>query len=211
MKINQPSPPKSGLMSMSEKTLAQHIQRLASDAFEGRFPGSRGEELTVEYLIQQFKRLGLQPGDPAGSYLQKVPLLGITAAPDLELVFRTGAGKTSLQSGDEFVAWSKEAGQETSIQDSDVLFAGYGVVAPEWDWDDYKDVDVKDKTVIVLVSDPPVPDPDDPSKLDEKIFKGKAMTYYGRWTYKLEMAAQKAPEPASLSMSPGPPVIPGVS
>ncbi len=191
-------------MSMSEKTLAQHIQQLASDAFEGRFPGSRGEELTVEYLIQQFKRLGLQPADPAGSYLQKVPLLGITAAPDLELVFRTGAGQTLLQSGHEFVAWSKEAGQETSIQGSDVLFAGYGVVAPEWDWDDYKDVDVKDKTLIVLVSDPPVPDPADPSKLDEKIFNGKAMTYYGRWTYKLEMAAQKGARACFIIHEPGP-------
>ena len=189
---------------MNEKTLAQHIQRLASDAFEGRFPGSIGEELTVEYLIQQFESLGLQPGDPAGSYLQKVPLIGITAASELELAFRRGAEKISLQSGDQFVAWSKQAVQEASIQDSDVIFAGYGVVAPEYNWDDYKDVDVKDKTVVVLVSDPPVPDPDDPSKLDEKLFKGKAMTYYGRWTYKLEQAAQKGARACFIIHEPGP-------
>ena len=189
---------------MNERTLAQHIQRLASDAFEGRFPGSIGEELTVEYLIQQFESLGLQPGDPAGSYLQKVPLIGITAASELELAFRRGAEKISLQSGDQFVAWSKQAVQEASIQDSDVIFAGYGVVAPEYNWDDYKDVDVKDKTVVVLVSDPPVPDPDDPSKLDEKLFKGKAMTYYGRWTYKLEQAAQKGARACFIIHEPGP-------
>ena len=204
MKINQPSPPDSGYRSMNEKALAQHIQRLASEKFEGRFPGSLGEELTINYLIQHFERLGLQPGDPAGSYLQKVPLIGITAASDLELAFRTGPEKKSLQYGDEFIAWSKQAVEKTSMQASDVLFAGYGVVAPEYDWDDYKDVDVKDKTLIVLVNDPPVPDPDNPSQLDERIFNGKAMTYYGRWTYKLEMAAQKGARACFIIHEPGP-------
>ena len=176
---------------MGEKSLARHIQQLASDAFEGRFPGSPGETRTTGYLIGQFKSLGLAPGDPAESYLQKVPLIGITAASPMHLNLDTGAQELSLCSGQEFVAWSKRAVESTSLQDSDVVFAGYGVVAPEYGWDDYKDVDVKDKTLIVLVNDPPVPDPDDPSRLDEKTFNGRAMTYYGRWTYKLEEAARK--------------------
>ena len=191
MTIDQPSPPDAGLRSIGKKDLAQHIQQLASDAFEGRFPGSLGEELTIKYLIQQFSVLGLQPGAPAGNYLQKVPLVGTRAVSKPKLVFTTATRKISLQHGDEFVAWTKREVEETSIQDSNVIFAGYGVVAPEFEWDDYKDVDVKDKTLIVLVNDPPVPDPVDPSKLDERMFRGKAMTYYGRWTYKYEMAAQK--------------------
>ena len=191
MKIDLPSSPDAGLRSLGKNSLAQHIQELASDAFEGRFPGSPGETRTTGYLIEQFKNLGLAPGDPAAGYRQKVPLIGITAASPLHLFLDTGAQELSLCSGQEFVAWSKRAVESTSLQDSEVVFAGYGVVAPEYDWDDYKDVDVKDKTLIVLVNDPPVPDPDDPSKLDEKIFNGRAMTYYGRWTYKMEEAARK--------------------
>ncbi len=191
MTIHPPSSPDAGLRSIGKKNLARHIQQLASDVFEGRLPGSPGETHTTGYLVEQFKSLGLAPGGPEGSYLQKVPLIGITAASALHLLLDTGAQQLSLCSGQEFVAWSKHAVKSTSINDSDVVFAGYGVVAPEYDWDDYKDVDVKDKTLIVLVNDPPVPDPDDPSKLDEKTFNGRAMTYYGRWTYKLEEAARR--------------------
>ncbi|MCZ6767772.1 MAG: hypothetical protein O7D93_00840 [Acidobacteria bacterium] len=191
MTIPQPSSPDSGLSSIGEEDLSRHIQQLASNAFEGRFPGSPGETRTTDYLVEQFKSLGLSPGNPAGSYLQKVPLIGFTAASPLHLFLSTGAKELSLCSGQEFVAWSKRAVESTSLHDSELVFAGYGVVAPEYDWDDYKDVDVKDKTLIVLVKDPPVPDPDDPSKLDEKTFNGRAMTYFGRWTYKLEEAARK--------------------
>ncbi|MCH6570010.1 MAG: peptidase M28, partial [Acidobacteria bacterium] len=204
MTIHPPSAPDAGLRSIGEENLAQHIQRLASDAFEGRFPGSPGETRTTGYLVEQFKSLGLAPGNPAGSYLQKVPLIGITAASPLHLFLSTGAQELSLCSGQEFVAWSKRAVESTSLQDSEVVFAGYGVVAPEFDWDDYKDVDVKDKTLIVLVNDPPVPDPDDPSKLDEKTFNGKAMTYYGRWTYKLEEAARKGARACFIIHETGP-------
>ena len=189
---------------MGEKNLARHIQQLASDAFEGRFPGSPGETRTTGYLIEQFKSLGLAPGDPAGSYLQKVPLIGITAASPLHLFLDTGAQELSLCSGQEFVAWSKRAVESTSLHDSEVVFAGYGVVAPEYDWDDYKDLDVKDKTLILLVNDPPVPDLDDPSRLDEKTFNGRAMTYYGRWTYKLEEAARKGARACFIIHETGP-------
>ncbi len=189
---------------MDGKNLAQHIQRLASDAFEGRLPGSPGETRTTGYLVEQLESLGLAPGDPDGSYLQKVPLIGITAASPQHLFLSTGAQELSLCSGQEFVAWSKRAVESTSLEDSEVVFAGYGVVAPEYEWDDYKDVDVKDKTLIVLVNDPPVPDPDDPSKLDEKTFNGRAMTYYGRWTYKLEEAARKGARACFIIHETGP-------
>lgn len=204
MTIHPPSAPDAGLRSIGEENLAQHIKRLASDAFEGRFPGSPGETRTTGYLVEQFKSLGLAPGNPAGSYLQKVPLIGITATSPLHLFLSTGAQELSLCSGQELVAWSKRAVESISLQDSEVVFVGYGVVAPEFDWDDYKDVDVKDKTLIVLVNDPPVPDPDDPSKLDEKTFNGKAMTYYGRWTYKLEEAARKGARACFIIHETGP-------
>ena len=204
MTIHPPSSPDAGLRSIGEKNLAQHIQRLASDAFEGRFPGSPGETRTTGYLVEQFKSLGLAPGNPAGGYLQKVPLIGITAASPLHLFLSTGAQGLSLCSGQEFVAWSKRAVESTSLHDSEVVFAGYGVVAPEYDWDDYKNVDVRDKTLIVLVNDPPVPDPDDPSKLDEKTFNGRAMTYFGRWTYKLEEAARKGARACFIIHETGP-------
>jgi Zn-dependent M28 family amino/carboxypeptidase len=189
---------------MGEENLARHIQHLASDAFEGRLPGSPGETQTTGYLVEQFKKLGLAPGNPDGSYLQKVPLMGITPASPMHLFLDAGAQELSLCSGQEFVAWSKRAVESTSLQDSEVVFVGYGVVAPEYDWDDYKDVDVKDKTLIVLVNDPPVPDPDDPSKLDEKAFNGRAMTYYGRWTYKLEEAARKGARACFIIHETGP-------
>ena len=204
MTSHPPSSPDAGLRSIGEKNLAQHIQRLASDAFEGRFPGSPGETRTTGYLVEQFKSLGLAPGNPAGGYLQKVPLFGITAASPLHLFLSTGAQELSLCSGQEFVAWSKRAVESTSLHDSEVVFAGYGVVAPEYEWDDYKNVDVRDKTLIVLVNDPPVPDPDDPSKLDEKTFNGRAMTYYGRWTYKLEEAARKGARACFIIHETGP-------
>jgi len=187
----QPSPPGAGLSSINTEDLARHIQKLASDEFEGRLPGTKGEELTVNYLADQFKNLGLQPGNTDGTYVQKVPLVGITADPSMQLVFGTSAKKLPLKYSDEFVGWTKRVVEHTGIQDSDIVFVGYGVVAPEFDWDDYKGVDMKDKTLIMLINDPPIPDPTDPSKLDQKVFGGKAMTYYGRWTYKFEMAAQK--------------------
>jgi len=204
MTIHPPSSPDAGLRSIGEENLARHIQQLASDSFEGRLPGSPGETKTTGYLVEQFKKLGLAPGNPEGNYLQKVPLMGITPASPLHLFLGTGAQELSICSGQEFVAWSKRAVDSTSLQDSEVVFAGYGVVAPEYDWDDYKDVDVKDKTLIVLVNDPPVPDPDDPSKLDERTFNGRAMTYYGRWTYKLEEAARKGARACFIIHETGP-------
>jgi Zn-dependent M28 family amino/carboxypeptidase len=167
-----------------------HTKTLSSDAFEGRAPGSKGEELTVGYLVDQFKNMGLEPGNTDGTYLQKVPLVGITPAP-APLVFRRGSEQVRLRWKDEVVAWTKHVADSASLANSELVFVGYGVVAPEYNWDDYKGVDVKGKTLVMLVNDPPVPDPSNPSELDPKTFGGKGMTYYGRWTYKYEIGAQR--------------------
>src|SRR6184192_984040 len=169
--------------------LLAHIKVLASDEFEGRSPGTKGEDLSVTYIADQFKKIGLKPGNPDGTYTQEVPLAGIKSEPRMSFAI---SGKTmDLKYSDDFVASSARLQPEIKIEKSGLVFVGYGVVAPEYGWDDYKDVDVRGKTVLMLIGDSPVPDPKDPSKLDDKMFKGRAMTYYGRWTYKYEIAAQK--------------------
>ncbi|MFZ0917939.1 MAG: M28 family peptidase, partial [Candidatus Udaeobacter sp.] len=169
--------------------LLAHIKVLASDEFEGRAPGTKGEELSVKYISDQFKKIGLKPGNPGGTYTQEVPLAGIKSEPRMS--FTIGDKTIDLKYLDDFVASSARLQPEIKVDKSDVVFVGYGVVAPEYGWDDYKDVDVRGKTLLMLIGDPPIPDSKDPSKLDEKMFKGKTMTYYGRWTYKYEIAAQK--------------------
>jgi Zn-dependent M28 family amino/carboxypeptidase len=177
------------LEAITPDGLLAHIKILASDEFEGRAPGTKGEELSVKYVTDQFKQIGLEPGNPDGTYTQEVPLAGIKSEPRMS--FTVGDKTSDLRSPDDFVASSARLQPEIKIDKSDVVFVGYGVVAPEYGWDDYKSVDVRGKTLLMLIGDPPVTDPKDPSKLDAKMFKGKAMTYYGRWTYKYEIAAQK--------------------
>ncbi len=178
------------LPAIDADAVLEHTKVLASDRFEGRGPGTRGEDLTVNYLVDQLKRIGLQPGNTDDTYIQKVPLVGITpaAAP---LVIRKGGEELRLAWRDEVVAWTKHVADRVSLERSDVVFVGYGVVAPEFQWDDYKGVDVRGKTLIMLVNDPPVPDPENPGRLDPKVFGGRAMTYYGRWTYKYEIGRDK--------------------
>ena len=142
-----------------------HIKTLSSDEFEGRGPGTKGEELTVAYLVDQFKKLGLKPGNTDGSYIQKVPLVGITPAP-ASLTFKKSGDTKELRWKDDVVAWTKHVADSASVTNSDVVFVGYGVVAPEYNWDDYKGVDTKGKTLVMLVNDPPVPDPANPAELD---------------------------------------------
>ena len=177
------------LEAITPDGLLAHIKVLASDEFEGRSPGTKGEELSVKYITDQFKQIGLKPGNPDGTYTQEVPLVGIRSEPRMSFVI--GDKTMDLKYADDFVASSARLQPEIKIEKSDVVFVGYGVVAPEYGWNDYKNVDVRGKTLLMLIGDPPVPDPKDPSKLDDKMFKGKAMTYYGRWTYKYEIAAQK--------------------
>jgi len=177
------------LEAITPDGLLAHIKVLASDEFEGRAPGTKGEELSVKYISDQFKKIGLKPGNPDGTYTQEVPLAGIKSEPRMS--FTIGDKTIDLKYPDDFVASSARLEPEIKVDKSDVVFVGYGIVAPEYGWDDYKDVDVRGKILLMLIGDPPIPDSKDPSKLDEKIFKGKATTYYGRWTYKYEIAALK--------------------
>jgi Zn-dependent M28 family amino/carboxypeptidase len=170
--------------------LLAHTKVLSSDEYQGRAPGTRGEELSVAYLSEQFKKVGLKPGNTDGNYTQKVPLVGITPAP-APLIFKKGSQPQTLKWKDDVVAWTKHVAPSASIDNSELVFVGYGVVAPEFNWDDYKGVDLKGKTLVVLVNDPPVPDPSNPEELDAKTFGGKAMTYYGRWTYKYEIGTEQ--------------------
>ncbi len=178
------------LPSVDTKALLDHVKVLASDEYEGRAPGTQGETLSVNYIADAFKKVGLKPGNTDGTYFQNVPLVGITPTP-APLVFTKGSDKQTLKWKDDVVAWTKHVAPSASVENSEVVFVGYGVVAPEFEWDDYKGIDVKGKTLIMLVNDPPVPDPGNTSELDPKTFGGKAMTYYGRWTYKYEVGAQK--------------------
>jgi Zn-dependent M28 family amino/carboxypeptidase len=174
------------LASINAEGMMKPIRVLSSDEFEGRAPGSKGEELSVAYISKEFKAMGLAPGNPDGSYFQDVPLVGITSKPTLSLEVR--GVKTTLQSPDEFVAFAAREKAVVDVDKSQLVYVGYGVQAPEYGWDDYKGLDVRGKTIVMLINDPQIPDPADPSKLDDKMFRGKAMTYYGRWTYKYEIA-----------------------
>ncbi len=170
--------------------ILQHIKVLSSDEFEGRSPGSKGESLTVAYIEDQFKKIDLKPGNTDGTFIQRVPMTGITPDKTMTLTYRKGDESRQLKYLDDFVAWTRQMAPTVTLNDSSLIFVGYGIQAPEFNWDDYKGIDVKGKTLVMLVNDPPVPDPNDPSKLDESVFGGNAMTYYGRWTYKYDIAGE---------------------
>jgi len=183
--------PAASMPKIEAQPILEHIKVLASDEFEGRKPGTPGEDKTVAYLVDQFKQIGLKPGNIDGTYTQKVPLVGITPANTQPLTVTGDAQKQTFKWSSDVVAWTKRVADTSGIEDSEMLFVGYGVEAPEFNWNDFKDADVKGKTIVVLVNDPAVPDPSDPSKLDSKTFGGNAMTYYGRWTYKYEEGARR--------------------
>ena len=195
--------PLSGMPKIDAAPLLEHIETLSSDAFEGRRPGTPGEERTVEYLTGEFQKLGLKPGNTDGTFIQKVPLVGITGAEAKPLVV-SGKARATFKWRDEVVAWTKHVADGARIENSDLVFVGYGVVAPEYSWDDFKGVDLKGKTLVVLVNDPQVPDAADPAKLDARTFNGAAMTYYGRWTYKFEEAARRGAAGALIIHETGP-------
>ncbi len=184
-----PAEIKPALKSITGDELFKHIKVLASDEYEGRAPGTKGETLTVKYLIEQFKRFGLKPGNPNGNYTQKVPLVGFTARPSFS--FTVNGKQNALNFPEDFVARSRLLQTEVTVKNSEIIFVGYGIVAPEYGWDDFKNVDVRGKTLIVLDDEPQIPDPLDASKPDEGMFKGKVATYYGTRPYKYEIAAQK--------------------
>jgi Zn-dependent M28 family amino/carboxypeptidase len=190
------------LDAITSQSLLDEIKTLSSDEFEGRKPGSPGEEKTVAYLQREFQQIGLKPGNPNGTFLQDVPLAGITSKPEADLTVK--GKKLGLEYRKNYIGVSSRYVPETDVKNSAIVFVGYGVVAPEYGWDDYKDVDVKGKTILMLINDPQIPDPHDPSKLDDQMFKGRAMTYYGRWTYKYEIASEKGAAAAIIVHETGP-------
>lgn len=197
-----PAELKAAFDAITANDIMQHTKVLSADEYEGRGPGTKGEELTVKYLTEQYQKLGLKPGNPDGTYVQKVPLVGFTGQPTAS--FTAGDKKIDLTFPTDYVAVSRRFVPESKVENSDIVFVGYGVVAPEYGWDDYKGLDVRGKTIVMLINDPAVPDASDPSKLDEKMFKGKAMTYYGRWTYKYEIASEKGAAAAIIVHETGP-------
>ena len=190
---SQVSPPGAVAAGISADTLLAEVERLASDEFEGRAPGSEGETRTVEYLVGQFRELGLEPGNPDGTWVQQVPLVGITPAPGDTLTVTRAEATRTLVPGTDYVAYTKRVVDDVEV-DAEFVFVGYGAVAPEYGWNDFKDVDVSGKILLFLVNDPP----------SEDLFGGQAMTYYGRWTYKHEIAAAKGAAGALVIHETGP-------
>jgi len=173
-----------GLNVFNADTLKKHIAVLASDDFMGRKPFTEGETKTVAYLQDQFKQMGLEPGN-GESYIQEVPMANIlaTAAPSMQV--KSAKGSFNLKAFDDYIIWTDKTDSSISLKEAELVFAGYGVVAPEYNWNDYAGLDVKGKVVMVMVNDPGF------WIGDTSLFKGKAMTYYGRWTYKFEEAARQ--------------------
>ncbi|MDQ7948002.1 MAG: M28 family metallopeptidase [Pedobacter sp.] len=170
------------LSAINDTAFAKHISVLASDEFEGRKPFTIGETKTIAYLEEQFKKLGLQPGN-GKSYYQQVPMVDIKSTPSAFTIKGANNSGQVLTYLDDFVAASRHVQDQVKLENSDLVFAGYGIVAPEYKWNDYAGLDVKGKTVVVMVNDP--------GFRDSTLFKGKTMTYYGRWTYKFEEAARQ--------------------
>ncbi len=190
------------LATITADALKADIAALASDAFQGRAPGTPGEDSAAAYIAGQFRRIGLAPGNPAGGWYQDVPLVGTTST--IRASATVGGATTELRQLEEVVAWSMRPDTLVRVDSSELVFVGYGVVAPELGWDDFKGVDVRGKTVVFLIGDPPVPDPRDSTRLDPAVFRGAAMTYYGRWTYKFETAAARGAAAAIIVHQTGP-------
>jgi Zn-dependent M28 family amino/carboxypeptidase len=167
---------------INDSSFAQHLQVLASDEFMGRKPFTEGETKSINYLKTQFSAMGLKPGN-GDSYFQDVPMVEIKSQPNAQMVFSGPSGTLTANYLTAFVAATRRVQPEVSIQNSPLVFAGYGIVAPEYKWNDYAGLDVKGKTVVVMINDP--------GFADSTLFKGKNMTYYGRWTYKFEEAARQ--------------------
>ena len=174
--------PAEALAAIDSGTLMSYVRVLAADSLMGRAPGTPGEDKTIAYLTEQFKALGLQPGNTDGTYIQKVPLVGITVTNSPTLTFNKGGTTESLKWRDDYVAWTKHVATSASLDKSPLVFVGYGVEAPEFKWDDYKGQNLAGMTLVMLVNDPPL--------ADTSKFGGPRMTYYGRWTYKFEQGAK---------------------
>lgn len=167
--------------------IRQHIETLASDEFQGRKPFTEGEEKTVRYLEDELSGMGLEPGNH-GSFFQEVPLVEINAVSDSVMSVHQGPKVHKLRYRQDFVALTRRVTNQINVKQSELVFCGFGIVAPEYDWNDYEGIDMKGKTAVVLVNDPGF------GTADSTLFKGNTMTYYGRWTYKYEEAARQGAE-----------------
>jgi Zn-dependent M28 family amino/carboxypeptidase len=181
--VKLPGPAFVALETITPEHIRWHVRYLSHDLLEGRGTGQRGGDIAAEYIATQFAEYGLKPAGDHGTYMQKVPLVGITTLPETTFSVVPKQGETmNLKPLDEYVAYDQTQQAQSDI-DADIVFVGYGIEAPEYGWDDYKGLDVRGKVLLMLVNEPTSDDP--------KFFKGKALTYYGRWTYKYEEAARK--------------------
>ncbi|MEO7444644.1 MAG: M28 family metallopeptidase [Ferruginibacter sp.] len=170
--------------AISAATMREHIAVLASDSFMGRKPFTEGEVKSIKYIEEVFRKDGLEPGNN-GSYLQEVPMVNLHTVADSTMQVETAKGNFTLKGFDDYVIWTDKTDAAQSFKNNEVLFAGYGIVAPEYNRNDYAGLDVKDKIVLIMVNDPGY------DSKDDNLFKGKTMTYYGRWTYKFEEAGRQ--------------------
>ena len=181
--IRLPGPAFAALESITPEHIRWHVRFLSHDLLEGRGTGQRGGDLAAEYIATQFAEYGLKPAGDHGTYMQKVPLVGITTLPQTQFALLPKRGEAMiLKPLEEYVAYDQTQQPESDV-DAEIVFVGYGIEAPEYNWDDYKNADVRGKVLMMLVNEP--------SSNDPRFFKGKALTYYGRWTYKYEEAARK--------------------
>ncbi len=181
--VKLPGPAFVALETINPEHIRWHVRYLSHDLLEGRGTGQRGGDLAAEYIATQFAEYGLKPAGDHGTYMQKVPLVGITTLPETTFALVPKQGETmNLKPLDEYVAFDQTQQPQSDV-DAEIVYVGYGIEAPEYNWDDYKGVDVRGKVLLMLVNEPPSD--------DAKFFKGKALTYYGRWTYKYEEAARK--------------------
>jgi Zn-dependent M28 family amino/carboxypeptidase len=176
-----PASAQAAMKAIDPNHIKAHVRFLSSDLLEGRGTGQRGGDIAAEYIATQFQAYGLKPAGENGTYFQKVPMVGITTEPNSTISLGLPGKTMDLKLGDDVVAMDESQDQSSEVN-ADLVFIGYGIDAPEYKWNDYKGVDVKGKVLLMLVNEPPSDNPN--------FFKGKALTYYGRWTYKYEEAAR---------------------
>ena len=184
---------------ISEELLSSHITVLSSDEFEGRKPATRGGKKTVKYLVNEFKKMGLSPGNPNGEWTQKVQMLGVKSF--VRTQFINDDERWAMKTGLDIIGNSYLKEKKINLEKVDLVFCGYGVYAPEYGWNDFKNIDIKGKVVVVLVNDPPIKNG---NNYDSNMFKGSAMTYYGRWSYKYEEALRRGAAGAIVIHETGP-------
>jgi Zn-dependent M28 family amino/carboxypeptidase len=180
--VSLPATSVAAMQKIDPERIRAHVRYLSHDLLEGRGTGQRGGDIAAEYIGTQFALYGLKPAGDNGTYLQKVPMVGITPAPETTFSLVSSNGAVDVKPLDQYVAYDQTQQPQSDV-DAQIVYVGYGIEAPEYKWDDYKGTDVRGKVLLMLVNEPPSD--------DENFFKGKALTYYGRWTYKYEEAARK--------------------